>query len=356
MDCADERGVSGLTFEVLEPAPVGVAITRDRDHRLLYTNRTYRTLFGDRPLGAPIREVFSDLAKHEYFLLFDQVQATGEPVVVTDMPGDPTLLTPAGEERFFTFSLSQAVFPDDAAGVLVMCLEVTDQVSAAQRIQTIADERERILRRYESLVRVGAQIVWVTGPRGGVIEPSPGWERVTGQSWEEFRGEGWLAAVHPGDRDEVAASWARALGEVPGRWEHVYRLRTSDGGYRHFQVCAVPVVRDGRVAEWVGTCTDIEQRWWGQWRRGLLERATEAMANRASLEELLGGVTDVIVPDLADGCGVHLVTDLGEGLSEGSPLVVERIATASGPGLPRMPRFSAQRLTAEGDFARAVRQ
>ncbi|NUP82003.1 MAG: SpoIIE family protein phosphatase [Nonomuraea sp.] len=356
MDGVGECGVSGLTFEVLEPAPVGVAITRDRDHRLLYTNQTYRTLFGERPLGAPIREAFSDLASQEYFLLFDQVWATGEPVVVTDMPGDPTLQTATGQERLFTFSLSQAAFPHDARGVLVMCLDVTDQVSAAQRIQAIADERERILRRYESLIRVGAQIVWVTAPQGGVIEPSPGWERVTGQPWEEFRGEGWLQAVHPDDRESVTRSWSRALAQVSDRWEHAYRLRTADGGYRHFQVCAVPVVQDGQVIEWVGTCTDIERKWQQQWRRRLLDRATEAMANRASLEEMLGALAEVIVPELADGCGVHLVTDLGEGLADGSPLVVERVATASGPDLPRMPRFSAQRLTVQGDFVRAVRQ
>ncbi|WP_049563966.1 SpoIIE family protein phosphatase [Nonomuraea sp. SBT364] len=363
MGGADEHGgdgVSGLTFEVLEPAPVGVAVTRGREHRLLYTNRGYRSLFGDRPIGAPIREAFSDLASQDYFLLFDRVLATGEPVVVTDMPGDATLLTRAGQERFFTFSLSKTTFRDrprdDRHGVLVMCLEVTDQVSAARRIQLIADERSRILRRYESLVRVSAQIVWVTGPRGGVNEHSPGWERVTGQSWEEFRGDGWLQAVHPDDRAPVAESWSRALERVPDRWEHIYRLRSAGGGYRHFEVSAVPIIQDGQVIEWVGTCTDIEQQWQQRCRRRLLDRAAEAMANRSTLEEMLGALADVIVPELADGCGVHLVTDLAEGLTGETTLVVERVATAAGPGLPRMAPFSAQRLTSEVRFVRAVRE
>ena len=34
MDGGDRSG-SGLTFEVLEPAPVGVAVTRGHDHRLV---------------------------------------------------------------------------------------------------------------------------------------------------------------------------------------------------------------------------------------------------------------------------------------------------------------------------------
>ncbi|MGW0484609.1 SpoIIE family protein phosphatase [Nonomuraea sp. NPDC003214] len=362
MSGAGERGgdgVSGLTFEVLEPAPVGIAVTLGHDHRLLYTNRGYRSLFGERPLGVPIREAFSDLVRKDYFLLFDQVFDTGEPIVVTDMPGDPTLVTESGQERFFTFSLSQTTFDDrplaDRRGVLVMCLEVTDQVGSAREIQHIADERRRILRRYESLVRVSAQIIWVTGPQGGVSEPSPGWERVTGQPWEEFRGEGWLHALHPDDRAEAAQSWQRALERVPDRWEHTYRLRTTEGGYRHFQVRAVPIKQDGRVIEWVGSCTDIEEQWQAQRRLRLLSRAAEAMANRTSVEEMLGALADVIVPELADGCGVHLVTDLAEGLAGETTLVVERVATAAGPGLPRMPRFSAQRLPSDARFVRAVR-
>jgi PAS domain S-box-containing protein len=327
---------SGLAFEMLEPAPIGVAITRGHDHRLLFTNRAYRSLFGDRQIGAPIREAFADHAGHEYFLMFDQVFATGEPVVVTDLPSDVSLLSPG---RFFTFSLSRVDLDDGDHGVLAMCLEITDQVASARHIQTIADQRERILRRYESLVRVSAQIIWVTAPQGGVIEPSPGWERVTGQSWEDYRGEGWLQSVHPDDREATAESWSRALAQVCDQWEHVYRMRTAKDGYRHFQVRAVPIKQDGEVIEWVGTCADIEQEWRERHQRELLDRAAEAMANRASLEETLGALADVIVPDLADGCGVHLVTDLAEGLAGETRMVVDRVATAAAPGLPPMPRF-----------------
>jgi PAS domain S-box-containing protein len=322
----------------------------------LYTNPEYRSLFGDLPLGVPIREAFGSLDSMDSFRLFDLVMETGEPVVATNVPGDRTLVRPDGMERFYSFSLSAITLHAGARGVLAMCLDVTDQVGAAQRIQAVADERSDILLRYKSLVQVSAQIVWVTSPEGDVIEPSGEWARVTGQSWEQYRGHGWLQALHPDDREPTTESWSRALAQVSEVWESVYRLRTVDDGYRHFRIRAVPIVKQGRVAEWVGMCTDIEDQWLEGRRRHLLDRVTEVMTSGASLEETLGAVAGVIVPELADGCGVHLVTDLSEGLIGEPRLVVERIAAVVGPNIPDMPRLSVQRLDYRGGFADAVQR
>ncbi|MCX4480435.1 PAS domain-containing protein [Streptomyces cellulosae] len=74
-------------------------------------------------------------------------------------------------------------------------------------------------------------------------EPSPGWQRVTVQSWEEFRGNGWIDAVHPDDRAAVIERWSRTLREVRPRFIHTYRLRLATGGYRHFAVDAATGTR-----------------------------------------------------------------------------------------------------------------
>ncbi|MEO3805138.1 SpoIIE family protein phosphatase [Nonomuraea sp. B1E8] len=353
MDGVYGQRVSALTFEVLEPAPVGVAVTRGPDHRLLYTNETYRSLFGERPIGSPLKVVFPQVPQEDYVPIFDQVLRTGTPVVRTDAPGGEA---PEDRERFFTFSLSRVSFDDGTYGVLAVFLDVTDPATVAQRLQAVADERRRILRRYQSLVRVSAQIVWVADPGGLVIEPSLGWERMTGQSWDDFRDDGWMNAVHPDDRAATQASWTRAVKEVSEVWEHVYRLRTVDGTYRHFQVRAVPIQENGRLVEWVGTCTDIEQQWQEQRRQRLLDSAAAATADRTSLEGMLGALANAIVPDLADGCGVHLVIDLADGLARGGDFVAERIATAARAGLPRLPPFSEERLAADSGFAAVVRR
>ncbi|MFI7612256.1 SpoIIE family protein phosphatase [Nonomuraea terrae] len=351
-----DEGISGLAFEVLDPAPVAIAVTRGPDHRLVYTNATYRTLFGDCVIGSPLRTAFPGLAEREHLLLFDAVYTTGAPVVRTGAPVPDTLTGPTGGERYFTFSLSRISFDGGAHGVLAVFMEVTEQVEVARRLQEVADERRRILRRYHSLMRVSADAIWVTDPEGKVIVPSPGWERVTGQTWEEYRGAGWLDALHPDDRPLTIESWARTINDPETPWERVYRLRTEDGGYRHFLARGVPVREDGHLVEWVGTASDIEDQWQGQRRRRLLDSAAAATSDLTSVDEMLNALANVIVPELADGCGFHWVIDLSEDLSRGGDFLLERVATAVRDGLPRLPPFSEERHPPDGRLARAIRR
>jgi PAS domain S-box-containing protein len=352
MDGARGEEHHGLARELFDPAPVGVAVTRGPDHRLAYTNVTFRACFGERPLGQPIRDVFGDLLQRDYFELLDRVVSTGEPVVLADAPVSLSFPATGPHERFFSFSLSR--ISADEPGVLLVTVDVTEQVTAARRADEAAEDHRRVLHRFQSLIRVSAEIVWVTNPAGSPIEHSPGWERVTGQPWEEFRGEGWLHALHPDDREPTLRSWKRALRRaVP--WRSIYRLRTLHGGYRHFEIHSTPVYENGVVVEWVGTCTDIEQRWQRERRRRLLDRAAAATAEHTGLREMLGALADVLVPALADGCDVHLLPDFTD-RQAGAPLVAERVATAARRGLPRQPPFGEEWFAAGSGFTRTVQR
>src|SRR5688500_19462161 len=67
-------------------------------------------------------------------------------------------------------------------------------------------------RRYRSLVdAVPAQAVWVANPAGERLEDAPRFRRITGQSLEEYRGRGWLNAVHALDRVSTERKWSAAL-------------------------------------------------------------------------------------------------------------------------------------------------
>ncbi|MEV4397300.1 SpoIIE family protein phosphatase [Nonomuraea sp. NPDC049607] len=356
MGADGEPAGSGLAFEVLDPAPVGVAVARGPDHRLVYTNAAYRSLFADSRTGMPIEEAFAEFVEVHFRAQFDRVYATGEPFVTTAEPEYVVGGLEGTEKRFFTSSLSRVVFGPGDYGVLEVVMEVTDQVTAARRIEAIAEERRRILRRYESLMKVSAQIIWVTTRDGYVHEPSPTWERVTGQPWEEHRGQGWLKMVHPDDRQDTIRSWVRAVSRAIDTWEHVYRLHTADGSYRHFQMRAVPICENGQIVEWVGSCTDIEEQWQEQRRQRLLDNAAAATAQATSLEEMLGALSDVIVPELADGCGVYLVTDLTGERHGGAPFVVERLVTAVRRGLVPLSPYSEEQLDDDNAFVTAVRR
>ncbi|CNF53776.1 PAS domain-containing protein [Mycobacterium tuberculosis] len=352
MNDARKEGPARPTLQVFDLAPVGVLVTRGPDHRLVYTNATYRATFGDRPLGTPIREAFGDLMQQDYLDLFDGVLATGRPVNVSEAPVHLVFPDGGRPERFFSFSLSR--FEDGEPGVLAVAVEVTEQVTTARQAGEMAETQRRLLHRFQSLVRVIAEVVWVTGTDGDPIEPSPGWERVTGQGWQEYRGKGWLESVHPDDREPTLRAWNEARREA-APWRHVYRLRTVGGEYRHFEVNAAPVYENGRVTEWVGTCTDVEQRWRRRRREELLTRAAVAAGEHTGLREMLGALAEVLVPAVADGCGVHVLPEFAERPAN-APVLVHRVAAAARAGLPKRVPYGEEWFASDSGFVAVLRR
>lgn len=123
-----------------------------------------------------------------------------------------------------------------------------------------AEEQRQSEARFRSLTTATSQIVWTTAPDGRVVDDSPTWRDYTGQTLDAYQGWGWLDALHPEDREKSAQRWAQAL-ESQGLYETEYRLCSAEGQYRHFWVRGVPVLApNGKIYEWIGTCTDIHDR------------------------------------------------------------------------------------------------
>ena len=113
--------------------------------------------------------------------------------------------------------------------------------------------------RYRSLITVTSQIIWIATPDGRTVE-SPNWCTYTGQSLDKLKEFGWLEALHPEDSEQTGRIWNHAR-ETRTWYKTEYRIRGSDGSYRYFDVKGVPILaEDGSIREWIGTCTDIDDR------------------------------------------------------------------------------------------------
>ncbi|MFN7138408.1 MAG: PAS domain S-box protein [Limisphaerales bacterium] len=114
--------------------------------------------------------------------------------------------------------------------------------------------------RYRSLVAATSQMVWTTAADGQVIEDSATWRGYTGQTWESYKGWGWLLALHPNEIDRTLELWNKAIA-TKSILQTEFRVRSADGNYRHFAVRGAPVFDlGGNIREWVATCTDITEQ------------------------------------------------------------------------------------------------
>ena len=207
--------------------------------------------------------------------------------------------------------------------------------------ETALRKREQ---RYRSLVLATASLVWMTDPAGDIVEPSPALTDFTGQCFEQYRGLGWLDAVHPEDRGHVRDVWMETL-RSQRIMQVEYRLRHRDGAWHHMLVRWAPVLDDdGRPYEWIAACTDISDR--VRVAEALREevRSTDilhsigmAVAAELDLQKLAQRVIDAATSVTRAGCGVLFYTASDEG---GAPVTMRSL---SGPDATALAEFAAPR-------------
>jgi hypothetical protein len=67
--------------------------------------------------------------------------------------------------------------------------------------------------RFRAAVDAVQGVLWTNNAAGEMEGEQPGWAGLTGQSFEEYRGYGWAAAVHPDDAESTIAAWNAGGGE-----------------------------------------------------------------------------------------------------------------------------------------------
>ncbi|HLZ84345.1 MAG TPA: PAS domain-containing protein [Caulobacteraceae bacterium] len=119
-------------------------------------------------------------------------------------------------------------------------------------------------------------LVWTALADGQADFVNRRWCEYTGLSFDQARGRGWQAAVHPDDRARLVEGW---LGFIQSgcSGELEARLRRHDGEYRWFlfRVCPIPDA-SGEIVKWGGINTDIEDR-------KQAEKALRALERRARM-------------------------------------------------------------------------
>jgi PAS domain S-box-containing protein len=296
---------SWLPDAVLRDAPAGMAFL-DTESQFVWVNPALARMYGRQVsdfTGQPVAAVWSPVDSARAEAALHRVLEQGHPATETFEAGAAIVVAPAGTpltpgpRTFHWFGVRD---PDgEVRGVALIIIAGAAGPGTEEALR-------RSEERYRALVQGGAQIVWVASPDGQMLEDSAEWRWITGQTVEEFLGNGWLDSIHPEDRERVERDWRESL-RTGRTFDDRFRMRARGGAYRHYDVRAVPIERDGKIAEWVGACTDVTSQREAEEMRGRLtdqlsaaalrtarlQQATAMLAEALDVEQVVEVITEV---------------------------------------------------------------
>ena len=250
--CAEQalRENQTLLKTIMDNCPALVFL-KDREGRYLYVNSRFEVL-----ARLPPQQV---LGKTD-FELFSQKQAA------VFRANDLKVLETGSASAF-----EEIAIHDDGPHTSVVykfpLFDAGGKIYASGGIVTDITERKRIeeaLRESEARFRYMADyvptIIWIGDALGRCTYVNRQWTEFTGTVFEEQLGFGWLACVHPDDREPTKKS-AEAAMRKREPFQVDYRLRRYDGQYRTVIDTGAPRFgHQGDFLGYIGGVTDITER------------------------------------------------------------------------------------------------
>ena len=145
-----------------------------------------------------------------------------------------------------------------AAGLVVL---LRQQVKARTRkLEQANTELRESEDRYQTLARISPVGIFRTDPEGATTYVNPKWCAISGLSPDQALGDGWLASVHPDDRERLSQGWQKST-QIHKESFSDYRFIRPDGTIAWVMGQAVPEMGlENQIVGYVGTITDITDR------------------------------------------------------------------------------------------------
>jgi PAS domain S-box-containing protein len=155
-----------------------------------------------------------------------------------------------------TLLVSYQPVRDEAREVIGVSVAVVD-ISERKLMEEALRESED---HYRHMVELNPQIPWILDTRGNVLDVSPKWYEVTGQTAEEIAGRGWLNGLYVEDREPTEAAMEESL-RTGEPIDVEYRVGGDEKGWRWIRARGAPR-RDetGKIVRWYGSSEDIDDR------------------------------------------------------------------------------------------------
>ena len=171
---AENRAQREFLEQLIEAAPVGIAVLRGPEHRFEVANPYYRTLTGraGTPIvGRAFAEAFPELIAQGVPQLLDEVRRTGQTVSSCELQ---LSLGPGREETYWNSDRVPLYGPDGAVeGVLILTREVTREVEDRRRIEALSIQAQRQADELTAVLNAIPISVAVWDAEGSLLRANP---------------------------------------------------------------------------------------------------------------------------------------------------------------------------------------
>jgi hypothetical protein len=260
---------------IIRAAPVGIGLLVNRklievnDAICSMTGYTRSELIGkSSEILYSSTEEFLDAGKEKY----QQISEKGTGTVETKFK--------CKDKKILNVIISSAPLDknDHTKGVTFIVLDITERKKSEEAL-TASQHL------FQTLAQVSPVGIFRTGPDGYTTYVNPKWMELSGLTYEEALGFGWLKAVHPDDREQLEGKWKTDF-QLKESSKAEYRFLRSDGNIVWVTGDAAPEWNNDKIIGYIGTITDITVH----------KKSEEAIAeSEANLRFILDGISTGIV-------------------------------------------------------------
>jgi PAS domain S-box-containing protein len=209
----ENRRQRAFLEQLIETAPVGLAVVRGPEHRYELVNPCYQAIPGmpEAPLvGRPIAQVCPEVVAQGALEMVEQVYLTGQTVSVREYQAS---VEPGQGETYWDMDYVPLREPDGPLdGVLILADEVTDQVLARRQVQELADALEQERDVLQTIMEnTPAQLAYLD-PEFSFVRVNAAYAEGAGHSREELVGRNHFE-LFPNPENRAIFEGVRDIGE-----------------------------------------------------------------------------------------------------------------------------------------------
>src|SRR5499426_2800724 len=231
-----------------------------------------------------------------------------------------------GQYRWF---LARAIPQLDQEGNIIKWYGTNTDIEDRKLTEQALRESEA---RFRNMADNAPVMVWVSEADGACSFVSQSWCEFTGQTPETSLGFGWVAALHPDDR-ELSEKTFLAANEKREAFRLEYRLRRNDGEYRWASDSAKPRFgSQGEFLGYIGSVVDITETKKAELNTQFINQLDFELSQIADADEIIRyatrrlgeylGVASCYVIEVNPAAGLAFVRESWDGWRIAGPSIV----------------------------------